>query len=672
MKIAPARLRACLSALMALVAFPVLAAAEPTATYVVLTSGQPSGEMTVAATGRGREIAYNFVDRGRGPSVISMVSLGPDMSPFRLTVTGIDYYKLPVDERFERAGATGTWRAATDAGSLARFGFYWPSESTPEHLAMLARALLRAPGHELDLLPAGRARIELLMERKVMVGGAAERARLYAITGLGFGAQPIWLDGRGELLMSGSDWGATVRKGAEDVAKLLIRLQAQSLNERDLERAAALTQTPAGAVVFRNVALFDAEARVMRPGSTVVVRNDRIQSVGPDGSIPVPTGARVIDGAGKTLLPGFWDMHVHVSSNSQGLLHMAAGVTSVRDLANNLAELTERRRNFESGALVGPRIEPAGFIDGPGPLAGPIKVLVSTPDEMRAAIRNYAAQGYGRIKLYSSLDPKLVPVAADETSRLGLRLSGHVPAGMTMREAVEGGYDEVHHLNFAALNFMGPEINAKTNGITRITAIAEHAWEIDIDSPQVTEFITFLKARGTVVDPTFSLYEAHLMGRPGQPAPNLAAVIDRLPPVVRRGAFSAGLAKTDEDARRNAISYKRMQALLKALHDADVPLVPGTDNIPGFSYQRELELYAEAGIPPLDVLYMATLGSARVEGRDTDLGSIAPGKLADMILIDGSPAERMSDVRKVELVMKGGALFGPKAMLAEIGAAPAS
>ncbi|WP_269714622.1 amidohydrolase family protein [Caulobacter sp. NIBR2454] len=654
-----------------MIAWPVLAIAEPTTAYVVLTSGQLSGEMAVTATARGREIAYSFNDRGRGPSVTSVISMGADLSPVSLSVTGVDYYKLAVDERFDRAGGTATWKAAGDSGSVARTGFYWPSESNPEHLAMLARALLKAPNRELDLLPAGRARIEPLLERQVMVAGVAHRANLYAVTGLGFGAQPIWLDGRGELLLSGSDWSATVRKGVEDEAKLLLRLQIQSLNERDLQRTAALTRKPAGPVVFRNVALFDAQARVMRPGSTVVVRGNRILSVGPDGSVPVPDGAQIIEGAGKTLLPGLWDMHVHVSSNTQGLMHMAAGVTSVRDLANNLAELTERRRNFESGAMVGPRIEPAGFIDGPGPLAGPIKVLVSTPDEMRAAIRSYAAQGYRQIKLYSSLDPKLIPVAAEECRRLGLRLSGHVPAGMTMRQAVEDGYDEVHHLNFAALNFMRPEINAKTNGITRITAIAEHAWEIDMTSPQVTEFIAFLKAKGAVVDPTFSLYENHLLGRAGKADPNLAAVVNRLPPVVRRGSFAAGLAKTDEEARRNAVSYKHMQALLKALHDAGVPLVPGTDTTPGFAYQRELELYTEAGIAPLDVLYMATLGSARVAGREAELGSITPGRLADMVLIDGAPDQRMTDVRKVELVMKDGAIYDPRVLLAEIGVAPA-
>jgi imidazolonepropionase-like amidohydrolase len=296
--------------------------------------------------------------------------------------------------------------------------------------------------------------------------------------------------------------------------------------------------------------------------------------------------------------------------------------------------------------------------------------LVSTPDEMRAAIGEYARHGYRQIKLYSSLDPRLVPVAADEAHRLGLRLSGHVPAGMTMSQAVEGGYDEVHHLNFAALNFMGPEINAKTNGITRITAIAEHAAELDLDSAKALQFLELLRSKGTVVDPTMSLYENHLTGRSGRATPNLKAVIDRLPPVVRRASFGAGLARTDAEELRNAKAYRKMQALLRKLHEAGVILVPGTDDMAGFTYLRELELYAEAGIAPADVLYMATLGSARVLGREAELGSVDVGKLADMVLIDGDPTRSMSEVRKTALVIKDGAIFDPAALLREAGVSP--
>lgn len=655
---------------LVLLALTALCIASPAlgqgrATYVVLTSGQPSGEMVVEAGPGGRKVSYSYNDRGRGPAVTVQAVTGADLTPTKMSVQGVDYLKLAVDERFERTARGASWCSTSDKGEAIGAGFYFPKEATPEHLAMLVRALLKAPGQELALLPAGRARLEALN-----VASGPKGYRLYAISGLGFGPRPVWLDEAGELVLAGDDWYATVRDDARPQAGALIAAQTRALSEHAATRAPSLMRRPAGVLALRDVALFDPGARALRPATTVIIEDGRITAVGPSATTTVPAGAEVIEGAGRTLLPGMFDMHVHVAADYQGLLHLAAGVTSTRDLANNREELTERSKRFEAGQAPGPRIFAAGFIDGPGPLAGPIKVLVSTPDEMRAAVREYARHGYRQIKLYSSLDPRLVPVAVDEAHRLGMRLSGHVPAGMTMSQAVQSGYDEVHHLNFAALNFMGPEINAKTNGITRITAIAEHAAELDLDSAETLQFLELLKSKGTVVDPTMSLYENHLTGRSGRATPNLKAVIERLPPVVRRASFGAGLARSDAEEVRNAEAYRKMQVLLRKLHEAGVILVPGTDDMAGFTYLRELELYAEAGIAPTDVLYMATLGSARVLGREAELGSVAVGKLADMVLVDGDPTRNMSEVRKTVLVIKDGAIFDPAALLREAGVSP--
>jgi hypothetical protein len=655
----------CLAAGLALFA-PAAHAAD----YVVLTSGVPSGSLTVNGTGSTREIGYRFNDRGRGPDMRSTATLGSDLLPVTLTVDGVDYYKLPVAERFERAGGFSAWRAGNESGRTTGQGFYLPRDYTPEHLAMLARALMRAPGHRTRLLPAGEARLETVGERTFAMAGSAMTARLVSISGLGFEPVPIWLDAQGEMLLQSSGWFVTVREDARGLVGEIVRAQSEALARVELARAPALMRRPAGPVLFRHVSLFDAEARNMRANMAVLVRGQRIEAVGPDGTVPIPADATVIDGTGRALLPGLWDMHAHVTSNPEGLLHLAAGVTSVRDLANDMEETLLRQRRFGALELAGPRMTLAGFIDGPGPLAGPIRVYAATAEELRTAIRTYAARGYRQIKLYSSLDPALVPVAAGEARRLGLRLSGHVPAGMTMRQAVEAGFDEVHHLNFTALNFMGPEINARTNGITRITAIAEHAWELDPGSAEVQDFVRFLRSRNTVVDPTMSLYENHLLGRPGTPNPTLAAVINRLPPVVQRESRGAGLARGEAEVRRNAASFRTMLGLLKALFDGGVPLVAGTDAMAGFTFHRELELYEMAGIPPLDVLYIATLGAARVAGQDAELGSVAPGKLADLILVDGAPGERISDLRNVSLVMRDGALFDPATLLAEVGVAP--
>lgn len=185
----------------------------------------------------------------------------------------------------------------------------------------------------------------------------------------------------------------------------------------------------------------------------MVVNGDRIVAVAPAARASAPAGAEVIDGAGKTLLPGLWDMHVHVG-DTDGIQHLAAGVTSVRDLGNHIDQTIDVKRLWDEGTVLGPRLMYSAFIDGPGPYAGPIGDLVSTDDEIRAAIARYAAKGAEQIKLYSSLDPKLVPVAMAEARRRGLRVSGHVPNGMRAADFVQQGASELQHMNFLVLNFL--------------------------------------------------------------------------------------------------------------------------------------------------------------------------------------------------------------------------
>lgn len=648
------------------------ATAAGAADYTVLTSGLPSGTMSVTTSGAKREIAFAFIDRGRGPDLRSTVNVDEKGQLSQLTTTGLSYYKLPVDERLEKIGPRASWKAANDDGTSEAGGFYLPDERIPEHLAILARALLKAPGASLPLLPAGEARLARLSERDFIVNGKNVKARLYSISGLSFAPLPLWLDGEGELIFHGSDWFATVRKGFEPHSKAILALQREALVAAARSRTSSWLHRPAVPIAFTGVRLFDSNARAIRKDMTVVVENERIRSVGPASSAVVPEGSTIIDGRGKTLLPGLWDMHVHLSNDVQGSLHLAAGVTSVRDLANNAEELAARKALYDRMELPGPRVTYSGFIDGPGPLAGPIKVLAATPDEMRSAIRGYADSGYKAIKLYSSLDPALIPIAVEEAHRLGLRVSGHVPAKMTLSDVSAAGFDEVHHINFVALNFMGPEINARTNGITRITAMAEYGWKIDPSSPEVQALVSSLKARGTVIDPTLSLYEDDLLGRPGQPDPRLVPVLDRLPPVVRREAQGGGLAKSGEEIERNAKSYRVMMGLVKALHDGGVTLVAGTDESMGFTFHRELEVYEQAGIGRGDILHIATLGAARVAGLEQELGSIEEGKLADLLLVEGNPLQRMSDIRNTLLVVKDGVPFDPANLYAEVGVAPAS
>jgi hypothetical protein len=634
--------------------------------YQLTIAGRTAGSMEVNRhRSSERRITYRYIDRGRGPDVVSEVRLDAALRPLSLSVQGHDYFKVPVDERFSRVGAVATWTSLPDEGSSSSPGFYLPNEMAPEHLAMLARALLKTSDRTLQLIPAGRVRLKLGPTHRLKGG---TQARLYLIEGLDFRPVPIWLDEASELVSEGDTWMQTVRRGMEADAADLAKLQESVISGREREQARRLQRRPAGGILIRNVRLFDAEAKQMRPNMSVFIHGNRIAAV--RRRIAAPPGAEVVDGAGKTLLPGLWDMHVHLSRNSSGLLHLAAGVTSVRDMAMDMEELLERRGRFERGELLGPRVVLAGFLDGPGPLAAPSKALVDTPEEVREWIDRYADAGYSQIKLYSSLDPKLVPVAIERARARGLRVSGHVPAKMTMEEAVRLGFDEVQHANYWFLNFMGPEVAAKTAGMTRFLAVAERGYSIDLASPEVSRLIALLKERGTVVDPTLLIFEGMFLSQPRKPATSLAAVVDRLPPVVRRGFYARGLAKSGEQRARYAASFAKMKEMLGLLYRNGIRIVPGTDAETGFAYHRELELYTEAGIPPLEVLHMATLAPARLMKRDRELGSIAPGKLADLVLVEGDPAARMSDIRRTALVIKDGALLRPGELHAAVGVTP--
>lgn len=639
--------------------------------YTYLIADRPSGTMTVTQEGQERSVDYGYNDRGRGHELKQIFIISPGGLIEFTSVTGVDYLKVPVEESFAVKEGTASWTSRVDSGSVpARGAFYIAHQRTPEHTAALARALIAAPGQTLDLLPTGRAKLRKLSDLEVSGdGGAKEKVTLYAIEGVGMGSSPVWLDSEGELFFTGASWSGTVRKGFEKATATLISEQGKALRADEVAAAKTLGRRPSAALLLSNANLFDATTKSMRPGTSVLVRGNRIEAVGPDGTIAVPAGAEVIDAGGKSLLPGLWDMHVHLGQDWAGLLHLGGGVTSVRDLASDTDELLARRKRFDSGELVGPRVSMAGFIDGSGPMAGPSKVLASTPEEIVKHVNDYADRGYVQIKLYSALKPELVSVASEAARARGLRVSGHIPAGMIAADALKAGFDEIQHANFIMLNFF-PDVASETHTMKRLTVPAERGGEFDLQAPEVKAFIAELKAKDIVVDPTLGVFEVQFNAGPKDATPGLIPVLHRLPPQHSRGAYGNGMAKDEAQLAQYRASWKKMVEMVGELHRAGVRLVPGTDGLPGFMLHRELELWAEAGIPNLDILYAATLGSASVNNHDEDLGSVEPGKLADLVLVDGDPSKAISDIRKTHLVIKDGVIFEPDAVLARAGVLP--
>ena len=654
-----------------LLAGPALAQDATPTRYAVLVMEKPAGQQTTTVAADGlRSLSYEFNDRGRGPKLTARVRLDVAGVPSSLEIDGVDYLKAPVNERFSTADGVARWKNESENGEqkITAPGFYLSTQGFPEELGWLAHALLQAPGHRMALLPAGEATIKRSEELTLGEGAKKRHVTSYQIEGLGFAPTTVWLDDDQTFFASLDRFVSVVREGWESSVPQLLEKQEAIASKRSVELARTLSRKPLIPVALTNANLFDSATGKSVPGSTVVIEGNRIRAVGKDGSVAIPSQAQRIDVGGKALLPGLWDMHVHISPN-EGLLHLAAGVTSVRDLANDNDALLKTKHDIDNGTEIGPRITMRGFMDGRGPYSGPTKVFVDTEAEARAAIDNYAKLGYDGIKVYSSIKPELLPTIIKLAHAKGLRVSGHVPAFMTAQQFIEDGADEIQHINFIFLNFSFDDVK-DTRTPQRFIAVAERAATLDLSSERVRSFVQLLKDHNTIVDPTLTAFETLFTNRPGKVSPSFAAIADRLPPQVRRNLLGGGLPVPEgKDARYHESQLATLR-MTKLLYDSGITIVAGTDDLAGFTLHRELELYANAGISPPEVLRIATLGAARVARRDQELGSIAPGKLADLVLVDGDPARRISDIRRPTLVIKNGIFYEPAALYKALGIKP--
>jgi imidazolonepropionase-like amidohydrolase len=664
-----ARRRLVAAAIVVTLAVAAPAVAKPQR-WTARMMGNEAGFLTVdRESGGAIRSHFEYNDRGRGPKVDSRLVLGADGTPASLAVDGNEYYKGPVAERFSREGGKATWKNRGEQGESAVAGpaFYSSYDGTPNEIGYLVAAAAKAPGQRIALLPTGTASVRKLPEVELTAGGKKRRVVPWEVVGLGLEPFFVWLEPDGSWFGSPGTWFSLLPAGWESVNDQLVEVEKKAGDERRLALAKSLAKHPAAGIAFTGAGLFDAEARIVRPGMTLLVVGDRIAAVGQDGTVAIPAGAEVVDARGKTLIPGLWDMHQHFG-DLDGILDVAAGVTTGRDLANDTDTMLARKKSWDSGETIGPRVLLAGFIDGPGPYAGPSKVLVSTPEEAIKAVDKYAALGYVQVKMYSSLDPKLVPVIAKRAHEHGMRVSGHIPATMIAEQAIADGYDEIQHVNMLFLD-LWPEVK-ETRTPARFTEVAERAADVDFASPAVRKLIDLMRQRDIVSDPTLATFEDLYLSRAGSVGPTWSAIAERLPPTVRRGFLAGGLPVPEGKDERYRASWRKCVELVGVLHRAGVRIVAGTDAFAGFALHRELELYVDAGIPAPEVLRIATLGAAEVMGKDGELGSLQPGKLADLAVVPGDPTRDIGALRRIETVVKGGTVYDAAALYAAIGVAP--
>jgi len=603
---------------------------------------------------------YGFSERGRGDRIHARWTLDANGLPATYDAEGNDYWKVPLKEHFDVAAGKASWKNRIEDGSAAwnaPGAFYLPANAPPEFMGVLARALLKAPGQRLKLLPAGEA----WLERGTHLAAGAHTLTLYRIGGIEFTPVPVWLDEKGATAAVIDDWFEVL---SDPLKPLLPKLQAaQDAADQawSADVARRLTHKPAGALMIRHARLFDPRDLSVRDDMRVLVRGEHVVRVDPDDASAAPPDTEVIDAAGRFLMPGLWDVHQHFAG-VDGTFDLIAGVTSARDMANDNEPLLARVKRFDNGTELGPRMVLAGIVEGTGPLAGPTPVRIENLAQAQAAVDWYASHGYEQIKIYSSFPPPLVGPIADMAHARGLRVSGHVPAFMLAHQFIEAGADEIQHLNFIVLNFF-PDVK-DTRSKDRYTITADKLQELRLDSPEFADFMTLLRRHHTVLDPTVSVFQDLYSGAPGQCAHSLCAMIDRFPPITRRRLLSGAVAVPPGKEAVYAQALPKLQQLLRTLYDGGVSIMAGTDSFAGYTLHNELELYVQAGIPAPEVLRIATLVPAQVLGvaGPSQRGFIAPGRQADMVLIDGDPSKNIGDIRHVWRTIKGGQVYDPKAL----------
>ncbi len=650
----------------------LLAVTARAADYVVLVQNQPAGHLKVTRSPEG-EIStdFSFRDNGRGPDTRERFTLGPQGLPVRYEMEGKTTFGAAAKESFALEGGRARWKSRVDEGDSAAgddFVFI-PMEATFGYTEPVLRFLLaRGEAGAPTLLGL---RLRATRGEKVSLPGPAGPVPLVLALVTGADAEPwyFWLrdDGSDRFFAVAWPGWAVVEKGYESLAPALAERTLKASEDRLVALRQELAQPIDGLTVFRSVHWFDSPAAKRRGPADVWLFDGRIAAVTAPGTLKAKA-EREVDGRGRTLLPGLWDMHAHLWP-AGGLAHMAAGVTSIRDPANQNDFILRLRDRIARGELVGPYVHPSGFIEGKSPYSSRNGFVVDSLDKALEAVDWYAARGFHGLKLYNSMKPEWVKPVAERAHALGLRVTGHVPAFMRAEEAVRAGYDELTHINQVMLNFVvRPGDDTRT--LLRFERVGADGRTLDLKSKKAREFIRLLQQRGTVVDLTLMTFEAMFNQAQGQPDPAVADVADHLPVLWQRGLKRAEMDLEGKKLADFRESWQRMLQLSRALHAAGLTLVPGTDGWAGIGLQRELALYVKAGIPAAEALRIATFNAARVAGESATRGRIERGYAADLVLVEGDPTTDITALRNNSLVVQGRFAYAPEKLYQAMGFKP--
>ena len=623
--------------------------------YVVVSEAGQHGSQWQWQLPDGRT-AYRWSQELRGwiTEMDQVTTFAPGETIAATTVRGVTM-SGDAAEDFRVSNGRATWKTATDAGEAAAGGWYIPAGGVGIANAPLINALAAAGDKGLDFLPSGKGRMTFDATQTIQGPGGPKKVQLAFVSGILPSPYPVWLD-ENKRYFADISFISVIPAGYEGALKQLRDAQ-EAATAAAVAGVAKRFLSPAAKapVLFDNVQLFDADKGTFLANRAVLARDGKIAAIGAAGSLKAPSGAQVIDGAGKTLVPGIWDSHLHIGDDWSVLSNVANGITSFRSPGTTFDRAVDATKRRANGSLLMGEPFISAIIDKKDPLAAQGAEVVSSEAEAIAAVRRIKDAGLWGVKFYTSMNPAWIAPAAAEAHRLGLHVHGHVPATMKPSEAVAAGYDELTHLNFVVMESMPRDVIDRANTRQRMEGPARYFKDVDLDAPLMAGFIADLAKRKTLVDPTIVIFEGMLTQDGGKPHPAYAPYMGIISPVIERSVFTAGgypliEGLTRDDYRK---SYAKMVELVGRLHKAGVPIVAGTDGW-GIELVRELEIYQQAGFTAAEALQSATIIPARVVGADKRTGSIAVGKEADMVLVDGDPSTDLGALRRVVTVVSDG------------------
>ena len=435
-------------------------------------------------------------------------------------------------------------------------------------------------------------------------------------------------------------------------------------------------------IAITHATVIDATGASPQPNSTVLIYNEKISAVGPDSSIEIPTGARIIDATGKFLIPGLADMHIHLMGAGEPAgsrefilpLLIANGITTVRDMGGDVSQLKKLKKETDSGDQPGPQIFFTGpYLDGNPPYFQP-SIVVVTPAEADAAVHKLKSEGVNFIKVQSRLKPDAYFAIAEAAHKENIRFVGHVPDSISAAQASDAGQASIEHLTGILLACSSREAELRQQQLNPPprketppqTSLRQRAWQqavLDTYSHEKAQqlYAKFLANRTWQVPTLPLLIELAYLTPATDRAndPNLKYIPQNLQKIWKQGRAESLADKTSGDF---VLRAKLVEASLKAvgdMHAVGIPMMAGTDStapnlVPGFALHDSIADLVRAGLTPLEALQAATSKPAEFLNRRNEQGIIAPGQRADLVLLDANPLDDIHNTQRIRAVILKG------------------